>query len=87
VVAEGRPKFPHYDAAVSRPTFPDIDPAKPREAATVCGDSDIRYQRYSCTHGFGHAFMRLNEGQLDAALALCTALGSGAAPDCAQSPR
>jgi hypothetical protein len=63
---------------------PDIDPARPREAATVCGDSDTRYQRYSCTHGFGHAFMRLNEGQLEAALALCTALGSGAAPDCAQ---
>jgi hypothetical protein len=63
---------------------PDIDPAKPREAATVCGDSDTRYQRYSCTHGFGHAFMRLNEGQLEAALALCAALGSAAAPDCAQ---
>jgi hypothetical protein len=35
-------------------------------------------------HGFGHAFMRLYEDQLEPALKLCTALGRGSAPDCAQ---
>jgi hypothetical protein len=63
---------------------PDIDASQPQEAASVCADSETRYQRYSCTHGFGHAFMRLNGGKLDSALALCGALGSQAAPDCAQ---
>lgn len=63
---------------------PDIDPAHPREAAAVCSDADTRYQRYSCTHGFGHAFMRIYSEQLRPALGLCRALGPGAAPDCAQ---
>ncbi len=60
----------------------DIDPSRPAEAARVCGDAATRYQRYSCIHGFGHAFMRMN-GDLEPALHLCRALGSQA-PDCAQ---
>jgi hypothetical protein len=63
---------------------PDIDPSEPREAAAVCSDAGTRYRRYSCTHGFGHAFMRIYEDQLRPALGLCRALGPGAAPDCAQ---
>ena len=62
---------------------PDIDPSEPREAASACDGAGTRYQRYSCVHGFGHAFMRLYEDQLEPALELCTALGSEA-PDCAQ---
>ena len=63
---------------------PDIDPAHPREAATVCADADTRFQRYSCIHGFGHAFMRIYGDELRPALRLCRALGPRAAPDCAQ---
>jgi hypothetical protein len=63
---------------------PDIDPSEPREAASVCDGAGTRFQRYSCVHGFGHAFMRLYEDQLEPALKLCTALGAQAAPDCAQ---
>jgi hypothetical protein len=63
---------------------PDIDPSEPRESAAVCADAGTRYQRYSCTHGFGHAFMRIYEEQLRPALGLCRALGPDAAPDCAQ---
>jgi hypothetical protein len=63
---------------------PQIDPSQPREAATVCADADTRFQRYSCVHGFGHAFMRLYDDQLRPALGLCDALGPQAAPDCAQ---
>jgi hypothetical protein len=63
---------------------PDIDPADPRRAAAVCADAGTRYQRYSCTHGMGHAFMRIYADQLRPALGLCSALGPEAAPDCAQ---
>jgi hypothetical protein len=63
---------------------PDIDPREPREAASSCDGADTRFQRYSCVHGFGHAFMRLYEDQLEPALKLCTALGPQTAPDCAQ---
>jgi hypothetical protein len=62
---------------------PDIDPNRPREALAVCGDADTRFQRYSCIHGFGHAFMRIYKDRLDLALPLCRALGPQA-PDCAQ---
>jgi hypothetical protein len=62
---------------------PDIDPRRPREALTVCGSAKTRFQRYSCIHGFGHAFMRIYEDRLDLALPLCRALGPQA-PDCAQ---
>jgi hypothetical protein len=63
---------------------PGIDPAQPAEAAAVCEDAGTRLQRYSCIHGFGHAFMRLYEDQLEPALELCVALGPGSAADCAQ---
>ena len=63
---------------------PSIDPRRPREAATVCAGAGTRYQRYSCIHGLGHAFMRINGDRLKPALDLCTALGVRAAPDCAQ---
>jgi hypothetical protein len=62
---------------------PQIDPNDPAAAAAVCGDADTRYERYSCVHGFGHAFMRLYSDELEPALALCTKLGAQA-PDCAQ---
>ena len=54
---------------------PDIDPDRPREALAVCGEAETRFQRYSCIHGFGHAFMRIYEDRLDLALPLCRALG------------
>jgi len=62
---------------------PQIDLSDPRSAAAVCGDTETRYQRYSCVHGFGHAFMRLSNEELPAALALCGRLGDVGA-DCAQ---
>ena len=61
-----------------------IDPRHPREAAAVCTEAGTRYQRYSCVHGLGHAFMRIYNDQLAPALALCHSLGSRLAPDCAQ---
>jgi hypothetical protein len=63
---------------------PDIDTSDPRESAAVCEDAGTRYQRYSCTHGMGHAFMRIYSDELRPALVLCRALGPRAAPDCAQ---
>jgi hypothetical protein len=63
---------------------PDLDPSHPAESASVCADADTRWQRYSCVHGFGHAFMRLYADELKPALELCVELGTGAAPDCAQ---
>ena len=62
---------------------PDIDPDRPRDALAVCGAAQTRFQRYSCIHGFGHAFMRIYADRLDLALPLCRALGPQA-PDCAQ---
>lgn len=61
----------------------DIDAAKPQEVAAVCAGAGTRYQRYSCVHGLGHAFMRIHGDSLEPALALCDALGE-ASPDCAQ---
>src|SRR5829696_8082252 len=63
---------------------PDIDPSRPAAAAGACADAGTRWQRYSCVHGFGHAFMRLYADQLNPALELCTALGPDTAADCAQ---
>jgi hypothetical protein len=62
----------------------DIDPSRPRDALSVCADAGTRFQRYSCIHGFGHAFMRIYGDRLELALPLCRALGPGSAPDCAQ---
>jgi hypothetical protein len=63
---------------------PEIDTSRPQEAGAVCAEAGSRYQRYSCTHGLGHAFMRLYSDQLRPALGLCRGLGAQAAPDCAQ---
>jgi hypothetical protein len=63
---------------------PDIDARHPAKTAAVCGNAGTRYQRYSCTHGFGHAFMRIYDDRLAPALGLCRRLGPRAAPDCAQ---
>ncbi|HWI08237.1 MAG TPA: hypothetical protein VNT54_12080 [Solirubrobacteraceae bacterium] len=56
----------------------------PRAAHAVCARAATRYQRYSCVHGLGHAYMRFYAEQLAPALKLCDALGADAAPDCAQ---
>jgi hypothetical protein len=63
---------------------PEIEREGPTVAIKLCASSETRYQRYSCTHGFGHAFMRLNNDKIAPALQMCEQLGSGAAPDCAQ---
>ena len=63
---------------------PQIDLSRPASSAAVCDETDTRYQRYSCVHGFGHAFMRLVRENLDGALELCAALGDANAPDCSQ---
>jgi hypothetical protein len=63
---------------------PDIDARHPAKTAAVCGNAGTRYQRYSCTHGFGHAFMRIYDDRLAPALGLCRRLGARSAPDCAQ---
>ncbi|MGH3011268.1 MAG: hypothetical protein ACRDMY_05405 [Gaiellaceae bacterium] len=62
---------------------PQIDLGDPAASAAVCDETDTRYRRYSCIHGFGHAFMRLVREDLPAALELCSALGAEA-PDCSQ---
>jgi hypothetical protein len=63
---------------------PQIEQAGGAKAAVVCDKSTTRMQRYSCVHGFGHAFMRLNGDDVKPALALCSQLGAASAPDCAQ---
>lgn len=50
----------------------------------VCDRAATRFQRYSCVHGLGHAYMRFHAEALEPALRLCRALGPDAAPDCAQ---
>ena len=62
---------------------PEIDVSRPADSAAVCDETTTRYQRYSCIHGFGHAFMRIAGEELAEALCLCKALGREA-PDCAQ---
>jgi hypothetical protein len=63
---------------------PEIEASGPTVANRLCATSETRYQRYSCTHGFGHAFMRLNEDSIQPSLQMCEQLGSGASPDCSQ---
>lgn len=63
---------------------PKIDRGRPAEAAAACAEAGTRFQRYSCVHGFGHAFMRVYGDELEPALELCVALGPDKAPDCAQ---
>ncbi len=56
----------------------------PAGAAAECRRSATRYQRYSCIHGLGHAYMRAYMDTLAAALPLCRLLGPDDAADCAQ---
>jgi hypothetical protein len=63
---------------------PQIDPRRPGDAAAVCSGAGTRYQRYSCVHGLGHAFMRIHGDRLAPALSLCRSLGPRVAADCAQ---
>ena len=62
---------------------PQIDLANPRSSARVCSRSATRYERYSCVHGFGHAFMRATGEGLRPSLALCLRLGRSWGLDCA----
>jgi hypothetical protein len=62
---------------------PEIDVSRLAGSAAVRDETTTRYQRYSCIHGFGHAFMRITGEELAEALRLCGALGREA-PDCAQ---
>jgi hypothetical protein len=62
---------------------PQIGSLSPDEAAKACNGAPTRYQRYSCTHGFGHAYMRLYGEQLPFALHACKLLGAKSAADCA----
>jgi hypothetical protein len=63
---------------------PEIEASGPAVANRLCAASETRYQRYSCTHGFGHAFMRLNNDTIGPSLQMCGELGSAAAADCSQ---
>jgi hypothetical protein len=63
---------------------PQIDPTRPKALTAICARARTRYRRYSCIHGFGHAFMRVYGEQLEPSLKLCKALGPGSASDCAQ---
>jgi hypothetical protein len=63
---------------------PEIEAAGPKVANRLCANSETRYQRYSCTHGFGHAFMRLNNEDIAPSLEMCKELGRDAEADCSQ---
>lgn len=62
---------------------PQILVAGPRKTLARCNRSPTRYERYSCVHGLGHAYVRLFAGQLRFALRECDKLGAQAL-DCAQ---
>jgi hypothetical protein len=62
---------------------PQINLLHPRKSAVVCARSATRYERYSCVHGFGHAFMRLTGEQVELSLAFCLKLGRSWGLDCA----
>jgi hypothetical protein len=63
---------------------PTILAAGPRASLAACERAGTRYERYSCVHGLGHAYMRLAAESLAPALDSCRRLGATAAPDCAQ---
>jgi hypothetical protein len=62
---------------------PQVGSMSPDEARKACDNAATRYQRYSCVHGFGHAYMRLYAEQLPFALHACGLLGERNAADCA----
>jgi len=63
---------------------PQIVRMGPQGAAAACRKASTRYQRYSCVHGLGHAYMRLFGELVTPSLAACSALGPTDAADCAQ---
>jgi hypothetical protein len=63
---------------------PQIVRMGPAGAAAACRKASTRYQRYSCVHGLGHAYMRLFGELVGPSLAACSALGPNDAADCAQ---
>src|SRR5919197_1483279 len=63
---------------------PQIVRMGPQGAAAACRKASTRYQRYSCVHGLGHAYMRLFGETVEPAIAACSALGPTDAADCAQ---
>ena len=63
---------------------PQIVRMGPQGAAAACRKASTRYQRYSCVHGLGHAYMRLFGELVGPALGACSALGPTNAADCAQ---
>jgi hypothetical protein len=63
---------------------PQIVRMGPKGAAEACRKASTRYQRYSCVHGLGHAYMRLFGELVGPALGACSALGPTDAADCAQ---
>jgi hypothetical protein len=63
---------------------PQIVRMGPAGAAAACRKASTRYQRYSCVHGLGHAYMRLFGELVGPSLAACSALGADDAADCAQ---
>jgi hypothetical protein len=56
----------------------------PKGAYAVCDKAGTRFQRYTCFHSLGHAYMRYYDGYLSYGLKACRALGRREAPDCAQ---
>ena len=63
---------------------PQIVQIGPKGAVRQCDEAATRYERYSCIHGLGHAYMRLFGESLHLALGWCRALGPENAVDCAQ---
>ena len=63
---------------------PQIVRMGPAGAAAACRKASTRYQRYSCVHGLGHAYMRLFDETVAPSIAACRALGPADAADCAQ---
>ena len=63
---------------------PQIVRMGPKGAAAACRKAATRYQRYSCVHGLGHAYMRLFGELVSPSVAACAALGPADAADCAQ---
>jgi hypothetical protein len=63
---------------------PQIVRLGPQGAADACRRASTRYQRYSCVHGLGHAYMRLFGETVAPAVGACASLGRADAADCAQ---
>jgi hypothetical protein len=63
---------------------PQIVRMGPQGAVAACRLAATRYQRYSCVHGLGHAYMRLFNETVEPAVTACGSLGRADAADCAQ---